>query len=349
MTLPSTTVTTSGAAAPTPSTAASADRGDRLRQLVGSPRLAFVLRRLLRAVVSLVIVLVASFFLVHLVPGDPVRAALGPTVSPEAVEALRHSLGLDLPLWQQFVDYVGGLFTGDLGVSVSTQRPVGATLAERLPTTLLLSVLSFLIAALGAFPIGVATAVSARSGRRRAVDLGVSGFLGVLIAIPNFLLAVLLISLFSVGLQAFPPAGWGQPSQVVLPVIALAIGPLAYLARIVHVEMLRVLDEPYITTARSKRLPAQILYLRHALPNIVAASLTAGGVVLVGLVAGTVLIETVFVIPGIGSTIVSSITTKDYPLIQGVVLVYAVLVLAANLVIDLALAVLDPRSTIAEA
>jgi len=337
------------AAAPTPSTPATAGRGDRLRQVVGSPRLAFVLRRLLRAVVSLAIVLVASFFLVHLVPGDPVRAALGPTVSPEAVEALRRSLGLDLPLWQQFTNYVGGLFTGDLGVSVTSQRPVGATLAERLPTTLLLSVLSFVIAALGAFPIGVATAVSARSGRRRAADLGVSGVLGILIAIPNFLLAVLLISLFSVGLQAFPPAGWGQPSQVVLPVVALAIGPLAYLARIVHVEMLRVLDEPYITTARSKRLPGRILYLRHALPNIVAASLTAGGVVLVGLVAGTVLIETVFVIPGIGSTIVSSITTKDYPLIQGVVLVYAVLVLAANLVIDLALAILDPRSTIAEA
>ncbi|RWZ58287.1 ABC transporter permease [Labedella populi] len=349
MTIPPAPSPASVLASPTPVTPASGDRGDRLRQLVGSPRLAFVLRRLLRAVVSLVIVLIASFFLVHLVPGDPVRAALGPTVSPEAVEALRRELGLDLPLGQQFLDYLRGLVTGDLGVSVTSQRPVGATLAERLPTTLLLSVISFVVAALGAFPIGVATAVSSRSGRHRAADLGASGLLGVLIAVPNFLLAVLLISVFSVGLQAFPPAGWGQPSQVVLPVIALAVGPLAYLSRIVHVEMLRVLDEPYLTTARSKRLPNQILYVRHALPNIVAATLTAGGVVLVGLVAGTVLIETVFVIPGIGSTIVSSITAKDYPLIQGVVLVYAILVLAANLLIDLALAALDPRSAIAEA
>lgn len=324
-------------------------RGDRLRRAAGSPRLAFVLRRLVRAAVSLAIVLVASFFLVHLVPGDPVRAALGPTVSPEAVEALRRSLGLDLPLGRQFADYVGGLITGDLGTSITSQRPVSTTLAERLPTTLLLSVVSFAVAVLGAFPIGVATAVSSRAGRHRAADLGVSGLLGVIIAVPNFLVAVVLISVFSVGLQAFPPAGWGQPSQVVLPVVALAIGPLAYLARIVHVEMLRVLDEPYLTTARSKRLPGHLLHLRHALPNIVAATLTAGGVVLVGLVAGTVLIETVFVIPGIGSTIVSSISSKDYPLIQGVVLVYAVLVLAANLIIDLALVVLDPRSTIAEA
>jgi peptide/nickel transport system permease protein len=285
---------------------------------------------------------------VHLVPGDPVRAALGPTAPPETVEMLRRTLGLDLPIGEQFVNYVAGLFRGDLGVSISTQRPVATTLSERLPATLMLSVVSFVVAALGAFPIGVTTAVSARGGRHRGLDLGVSSLLGIIIAVPNFLFAVVLIWLFSIVVPLAPSAGWGTAQQAVLPVLALAIGPLAYLARIVHVEMVRVLDAPYITTARSKRLPAQLLYLRHALPNIVTATLTAGGVVLTGLVAGTVLIETVFVIPGIGSTIVSSITTKDYPLIQGVVLAYAVLVLASNFVIDLLLAALDPRSAIAE-
>lgn len=324
------------------------ERGDRLLALVGSPRLVFVLKRLVRAVVSLAIVLVAAFFMVHLVPGDPVRAALGPTAPPETVDLLRRTLGLDLPIGEQFGRYVSGLFHGDLGVSISTQRPVGATLAERLPATLTLSIVSFCVAALGAFPLGVATAVSSRNGRHRSADLGVSGLLGVVIAVPNFLLAVVLIWLFSIVVPLAPSAGWGSPQQAVLPVLALAIGPLAYLARIVHIEMVRVLDAPYLTTARSKRLPAHLLYVRHALPNIVTATLTAGGVVLTGLVAGTVLIETVFVIPGIGSTIVSSITTKDYPLIQGVVLMYAVLVLVANLVIDLLLAALDPRSTIAE-
>lgn len=347
MTIPSTVLTaqpTTLSTEPSP-----ARRGDRLLSLVGSPRLAFLLRRFARAIISLAIVLVASFFMVHLVPGDPVRAALGPTAPPETVELLRRTLGLDLPIGEQFINYIAGLFRGDLGVSISTQRPVAATLSERLPATLMLSVVSFIVAALGAFPIGVATAVSARAGRHRAADLGVSSLLGVIIAVPNFLLAVVLIWLFSIVIPLAPSAGWGSPQHAVLPVLALAIGPLAYLARIVHVEMVRVLDAPYITTARSKRLPAHLLYLRHALPNIVTATLTAGGVVLTGLVAGTVLIETVFVIPGIGSTIVSSITTKDYPLIQGVVLAYAVLVLAANLVIDLLLAALDPRSAIAEA
>jgi peptide/nickel transport system permease protein len=346
MTIPSTVLTaepTIASTEPSP-----ARRGDRLLSAVGSPRLAFLLRRFARAIISLAIVLVASFFMVHLVPGDPVRAALGPTAPPETVELLRRTLGLDLPIGEQFVNYVAGLFRGDLGVSISTQRPVATTLSERLPATLMLSVVSFVVAALGAFPIGVATAVSARAGRHRGLDLGVSSLLGIIIAVPNFLLAVVLIWLFSIVVPLAPSAGWGSPQQAVLPVLALAIGPLAYLARIVHVEMVRVLDAPYITTARSKRLPAHLLYLRHALPNIVTATLTAGGVVLTGLVAGTVLIETVFVIPGIGSTIVSSITTKDYPLIQGVVLAYAVLVLAANLVIDLLLAALDPRSAIAE-
>ncbi len=127
-----------------------------------------------------------------------------------------------------------------------------------------------------------------------------------------------------------------------------SVGPLAYLARIVHVEMLAVLETPYMTTARGKRLPARLLYLRHALPNMITAALTTGGLILTGLVAGTVLIEAVFVIPGLGSTIVSSITAKDYPMIQGVVLVYAALVLGLNLLIDLVLATLDPRSSIME-
>lgn len=347
MTIPSTVVPSVPASPQTEP--APARRGDRLLALGTSSRLGFLLKRIARAVISLLIVLVASFFMVHLVPGDPVRAALGPTAPAETVEFIRRSLGLDLPIQQQFANYLGGLFRGDLGISVSTQRPVGATLAERLPATLTLSIVSFIVAALGAFPIGVATAVSSRNGRRRALDLGVSSLLGVIIAIPNFLIAVVLIWLFSIVLPLAPSAGWGNVQQAVLPVIALSIGPLAYLARIVHVEMVRVLDAPYLTTARSKRLPGHLLYLRHALPNIVTATLTTGGVVLTGLVAGTVLIETVFIIPGIGSTIVSSISTKDYPLIQGVVLAYAVLVLGANLIIDTLLTVLDPRSAISEA
>lgn len=319
-------------------------RGDRRL----SPRASFALRRIGRALVSFVIVVVATFLLVHLVPGDPVRAALGPSATPELVERTRADLGLDKPTSEQFTDYVSGLFRGDLGTSLRSHRAVGDTLADRFPVTLTLACLAFLVAALGAVPLGVATAVAAWRRRRRVLNTGLSWLLGALIAIPDYLLAVGFIALFGIALPVLPAAGWGSPAEAVLPVAALAIGPLAYLARIVHVEMLAVLDTPYMTTARSKRLPSRILYLRHALPNMITAALTVGGLVLTGLVAGTVLIETVFAIPGLGSTIVSSITAKDYPMIQGVVLVYAGLVLALNLLIDLVLATLDPKSSIME-
>lgn len=319
-------------------------RGDRRLP----PRTAFVLRRVGRALVSFAVVVVATFLIVHLVPGDPVRAALGPSATPELVERTRVELGLDKPAFQQFVDYVSGLCHGDLGTSLRSHRAVGETLANRFPITFTLAVLAFLVAALCAVPLGVATAVTAWRRRRRVVNTAISWLLGALIAIPDYLLAVGLIALFGIAIPVLPAAGWGSAAEAVLPVAALAVGPLAYLARIVHVETLAVLDTPYMTTARSKRLPARILYLRHALPNMITAALTVGGLVLTGLVAGTVLIETMFAIPGLGSTIVSSITAKDYPMVQGVVLVYAGLVLVLNLLIDLVLATADPKSSIME-
>jgi len=320
------------------------------RRAVGrlSPRLSFLLRRLGRLVVSLAIVVVATFLIIHLVPGDPVRAVLGPSASTELVARVRGELGLDKPLLTQFTDYVAGLFRGDLGVSLQSHRTVVDTIAQRLPATLILALVSFLVAALGALPIGIATAIVARGGRHRLVDLGAAGLLGLLILIPNFLLAVGLIALFNIALGALPAAGWGTPAQAVLPVLALAIGPLAYLARIVHVEMVAVLDAPYMLTARSKRLPGHLLHLRHALPNMLTSALTIGGMILSGLVAATVLIETIFAIPGLGSTIVGSITAKDYPMAQGIVLVYATLVLLLNLIVDLVLVTVDPRSSISE-
>lgn len=313
-----------------------------------SPRTRFLLRRLGRLITSMAVVIVGTFLIVHLVPGDPVRATLGNSATPELVERTRSELGLDQSLPQQFIDYLRGLFSGNLGDSLQSHRPVGDVLTQRFPVTLTLAVLAFLVAVAGALPIGTATAISARGGRHRLVDLGVSWVIGVLLAVPGFLLGVGLIALFSISWGALPAAGWGSVEHAILPVLALALGSMAYLAQIVHVEMLRVLDAPYLTTARSKRLPARLLYLRHAVPNMVTAALTAGGLVLSGLVAGTVLIETVFAIPGLGGTIVASITAKDYPMIQGVVLVYASLVLVLNLAIDLTLMTLDPRSAISE-
>ncbi|GAA5036343.1 ABC transporter permease [Microbacterium fluvii] len=330
-------------------TAAIAARAEGRRRLHGiSPRTAFLIRRIGRLFVSLAVVVVASFFLVHLVPGDPVRAALGPSATPELVAATRAQLGLDQPLFTQFVNYVTGLLTGDLGTSVRLHRPVGDVLAQRFPTTLLLAVLAFVIAVVGAIPAGIGAAVLARSGRRRGLSLALSGVLGVIIAVPSFLLAVGLIALFAVQLGWLPAAGWGAPRDAILPVITLALGPMAYLVRIVQVEMLAVLDTTYMTTARAKRLPRRLIYLRHALPNTITASLTVGGLILAGLTAATVLVETVFAIPGLGTVMVSSVGAKDYPMVQGVVIVFALIVLGVNLVVDVVLATIDPRSSITE-
>ncbi|PSL00314.1 peptide/nickel transport system permease protein [Murinocardiopsis flavida] len=313
-----------------------------------SPRASFAIRRTGRLVASLLIVVVASFLVIHLVPGDPVRAALGPTAPVGLVENTRADLGLDEPVTRQFADYVAGLLQGDLGTSIQTRQDVAEVIAARFPTTLTLASLGFLVAIAGALPIGMGAALLARTARGRSANPVVSGGLGVLIAVPDFLLSVGLIAVFSVWLGLFSPAGWGDLRSSVLPVLGLSLGPMAYLARIVQVEMIKVLDSTYMTTARAKRLPQRIVLFRHALPNIVTATLTVGGLLLSGLTAGTVVIETVFAIPGMGNTLISAVQTKDYPMIQGVVLVFALMVLAVNLIVDLILITIDPRTSISE-
>jgi peptide/nickel transport system permease protein len=208
--------------------------------------------------------------------------------------------------------------------------------------------LAFGLAVLVSIPLGVAVAVATRGGRRRFTELAFTSTTVVLAAIPEFLLAVGLVYVFGVRLGWLPVAGRVGPAAFVLPVLSLAIGPAAVLVRIVRVEMLAVLRADYVRTARAKRLPARLVYLRHALPNAVTATLTLGGLLLSALVAGTVLVENVFAWPGLGSSIVGSILAKDYPLVQGIVLVYGLGVLLVNLAVDIALAVLDPRSTIRE-
>lgn len=310
--------------------------------------LRFAARRLGRLVVSLWILITASFLMIHLVPGDPIRAALGPTASAAVVQARRDSLGLDDPIWQQYLHYLGGVFTGDLGVSIGSQLPVADTIAQRLPATLLLAVLAFAVAVLIALPLGMAVAIATQRGRARGLEVGFSSTSVLFGSIPDFLLGVALVAVFGVQLGWLPVAGREGPLSYVLPVLALAIGPAAILARILRIEVLTVLDADFVRTAHAKRLRASRIDLRHVLPNAVTATLTLGGLLLSGLVAGTVLVETVFAWPGLGSTIVSSIQAKDYPLVQGTVLVYGVGVLLVNTLVDAALAVLDPQSTAAE-
>jgi peptide/nickel transport system permease protein len=299
-------------------------------------------------VVSLWALVTASFLMIHFVPGDPVRAALGLTAPPELVAARRASLGLDDPLLTQYLNYLVNLFHGDLGESIQTEIPVWDTIAQRLPATASLAVLAFVAAVVISIPLGVVVAVATRRGRRRRTELAFAGSSVVLGSVPDFLLGVALVAVFAVNLGWFPVAGRDGAASYVLPVIALTIGPAALLARIVRIEMLAVLETDYIRTARAKRLPARRIHLRHALPNAVTATLTIGGMLLATMIASTVLVENVFAWPGLGSTIVQSIVLRDYPVVQGTVLVYGVCVLVVNTLVDVALAVLDPRSTIGD-
>ncbi|MER6582148.1 ABC transporter permease [Nonomuraea sp. NPDC001023] len=305
-------------------------------------------RRLVRFVVSLAVLLVASFAMIHLIPGDPVRASLGPAAPVELVKAREQLLGLDKSLPEQFAAYVGHILTGDFGTSFLTGEPVGQVIATRLPNTLGLALLATVVALLLAVPLGMWAAIRTENGRNRGTEITFSSVTGTAVAVPEFLYSIALVAVLSIGLGLFPPAGKEGMMSYVLPVAALAIGPVAMIARISRVETLRELGTDYVRLARSKRLPAARLHLRHVLPNTLTATLTVGGLLLTSLIAGSVLVEYVFAWPGLGLKIVESITQKDYPVAQAVILVYGAIVLVVNLAVDLILGALDPTSKIKE-
>jgi peptide/nickel transport system permease protein len=313
-----------------------------------NPWVRFAARRLNRFVVSVWVLITASFLMIHLIPGDPVRASLGLTAPVSLVRARRAALGLNDPLLTQYWHYLRGVFTGDLGTSFTSQLPVSQIITQRLPATLEMAGLAFLVAIAIAVPAGVLMGVHTRNGRARRAELVFTSTSVVLGTIPDFLFGVGLVYVFGVQLGWVPVAGRGGADSYILPVLALAVGPGAILARIVRIEMVTVLQADYVRTARAKRLPSYLIYLRHALPNALTSAITLGGLLLSALVAGTVLVESVFAWPGLGTTIVQSILVKDYPVVQAIVLVYGVGVLAVNLAVDVVLALLDPRSTIRE-
>ncbi|GAA4087453.1 ABC transporter permease [Nonomuraea soli] len=311
----------------------------------------YLLRRATRFLISMALLVTATFAMVHAIPGDPVRAALGATASPELVAAKTHELGLDLPVWQQYARYLAALFSGELGASMTSGLPVAQTIADRLPYTSLLAAVALAVVMLVAVPLGMAMAAVTRGGRGRVGELLFTGVAGFLAVVPEFLLAVCLVALFAMGLEWLPVAdvtGSMGPEFYILPALALAIGPAAALARIVRVEGLQVLASDYVRTARAKRLPARVVHLRHALPNLLTSALTIGGLLVSGLVAGSVLVENVFAWPGLGTALVEAIRAKDFPVVQGVVLIYGSAVLLVNFGVDLLLGRLDPRSVIGE-
>ncbi|CCH30096.1 ABC transporter permease [Actinosynnema sp. NPDC047251] len=332
---------------PTLDVDAGAPPGERVPDAVRHPLARYLARRLGRLVASVVVLVTAAYLMVRLLPGDPARLSLGAEATAEQVARRRTELGLDESILTQYARFWADLFQGDLGLSYSKRLPVSEVIAQRMPATLELSLLAIVVILVVGVPLGMFAAEAVRGGRNKAFDAVFSAVTGFVTVVPVFVVAAVLILVLSVNARLLPVAGQSGPDSYVLPVAALAFGAVCALARIVRAATLTVLDTDYVRTARAKRMSRTRLYLRHVLPNLLAPTLTTAGLVLGSLVAGSVFVETVFAWPGIGQVVVGSITQRDYPLVQGIVLVYGALILVVNLVVDLLIGLFDPRSRIA--
>lgn len=310
--------------------------------------LIFLARRIGRLIVSLAVVLSLSFLLIQFIPGDPVRLALGPTAPAAMVAQQRAALGLTKPLGVQYLDYWRDVLTGHLGTSIVSGQPVEQIIATSLPETAELVGVALVFTMIFSVSIGMFAGALTARGRRPRLTLFFTSVTSILNTIPEYLLGVGLVFVFAVTLKLLPVAGDTGWQSLVLPALAIAIGPTAGLARIVRVQTDVVLSQEYMRVARAKRLPTRLIYLRHALPNLLTAALTIGGLLLGTLVASSVVVENVFARPGLGTAIVQAITQHDYPVIQGILLVLGAAVLVLNLLVDLLLSGLDPRSTLRE-
>ena len=313
------------------------------------PWTAFAVRRIIRLIVSLFVVVSVVFFMISLVPGDAVRSALGPTAPIDVVNARRAKLGLDKPIWERYVNYLHDVFTGNFGSSITSERTVGEIISTRLANTAELIVAALILTLVLAIVIGMVVGILTHNGRRSRTMLSFTVTSSAINTIPGFVFGIVLVYVFSVQLQWLPVAGSDGFKSLILPTIALSLGPAAGLSRIVRAQTDVTLGEDYMRVARGKRLSWARLYLRHALPNLLTAALTIGGLLLGILVAGSVLIESVYARAGLGTQIVQSITDSDYPVVQGVLMVLASSVLIINLIVDLALGLLDRQSVIARA
>jgi peptide/nickel transport system permease protein len=298
-----------------------------------------LVHRLLLTLPALWLVLTMVFLLIHIVPGDPVEQMLGEGANLSQIAELRHALGLDQPLLTQYGHYLGQMVRGDLGHSFKFQAPVRQVIFERYPATLELAFLALLVCAALAIPAGVWAAYRRGSNADRAV--GVFSLLGL--AVPNFALGPLLIVLFSIQLGWLPVSGRGGVLNYILPAATLGAALAAILTRMVRGAMLEELSSDYVRTARAKGLPTSVVLVRHALRNALIPIITILGLQFGTLLAGTIVTETIFSWPGIGRLTVQAISSRDYPLLQGCILVIALSYVLVNLLTDVLYALIDPR------
>jgi ABC-type dipeptide/oligopeptide/nickel transport system permease component len=300
----------------------------------------YIVRRLLWTIPTLLVISLITFFLAHAIPGGPFAGPELKRMSPEVIANLRKFYHLDDPIWKQYVDYLWHLAQGDLGPSYTDRgRTVNEIIGQSLPTSAVLGFFALLVAMVIGIPLGILAALK----RNTFVD-----YLGMFIAItgvsvPAMTLGPVLVLVFALKLKLLPVAQWGTWKQVILPAFTLGFGSAAILARLTRASMLQVLREDYIRTARAKGLPSRRITVHHALRNALIPVITVIGPLFAGLVTGSMIVEQVFAIPGMGKFFVTSVLGRNYPVIMGTVLLFAVFLVTANLVVDIVYAWLDPR------
>jgi len=307
----------------------------------------YLARRLVYLVVQVILVATAVFMLLRLVPGDPARAVVGETATEEQVQVMRQRLGIDRPLYEQYVVWLGGVLRGDLGKSIINGDSIGGQVAQRIGNTFELTIVSTLVALLIGIPLGILAAVKAN----RLPDFAVSTIAMLGLSLPGFVVGTVLLLVFGLLLRWLPQQQFvtfavspGQHIQlIILPVVTLAASTSAVMMRITRASMLEVVRQDYVRTARAKGLPNGVVLFRHALRNALNPVVSLVGLELAVLLGGTVIVETIFGWPGLSSLLLAGVRSRDYPTVQGVVLVIAILTILINLAVDLVYGLLDPR------
>jgi peptide/nickel transport system permease protein len=310
-------------------------------------RYSFVGRRILQMIPVLIGITIITFFLLRLIPGDPALAILGNNYTPQRGAELRQSLGLNKSVWDQYVLFMQHLFHGNLGTSISFREPARTVIADRLPATLFLVAYAAVLAAVISIPAGVVSALR----RGRVIDQSVRVVSLVAFAMPAFWLGIMFILLFAVKVPAFPVNGYGHGFvdhlyYLFLPALTIAVAFSTILIRTLRASTLSALGSDYVDTARIKGISRFAVLRRHVFRNAVVSVVVVYGINLAFLISSTVIVENVFAVPGLGRLLIDSVDTRDYPVVQGVTLVFAFLVVVVNLLTDVVHASLDPRVTV---
>ena len=301
--------------------------------------LKYIIKKLILMIPVLIGMTIVIFMILHLAPGDPVDLIVGPNATPEVYENISRSLGLDKPLIVQYFTFLKNILKGNLGTSILQNRPVSELIAERFPVTFKLGIYALLLSFIIALPIGIKAAIK----RNTPTDYISMTAALIGISMPTFWFGLLLLYFFAYKLGWFPISGYGTSKHLVLPIITVGLTDAAITARMVRSSMLEVIRQDYIRTARAKGLHERIIMNKHALKNALIPIITLLGMRVGWIFGGSVILETVFSIPGIGRLMVDGIFSRDYPVVQGSMLVLTASVLVGNLIADILYAVVDPR------